>query len=973
MKSKLATLVGLFTVGWGILGLPAPALGQTIYAPYAITNLGGSPGGTFFFSSPYDVAVYHSTNIYVAGTYDYTIRKLTLTGGTNWVMTTLAGVPNASGTNDGMGAAARFLYPQCVTVDKDNIVYVADTGNKSIRKITPDGTVTTLATGLSDPIGLVVNSAGSLYVSDYGSNTAIKIVSPGGGVGTLISSAPGTVQWAGGLSLDSSNNVYVADSVRHAIYKISPGGSPTLIAGSPGNSGTNDGIGSVARFNVPNDVAVSASGDIFVADAGNSTLRRIRYDGSNWVVRTIAGSPGQFGTAIGTGSAARFRNLAGLVVDDNTGILYAADIVAGTIKAGVYVGPTNDFNSWTNVVNGRWEDGYNWSIDTPSMEDTINLITNAGTKVAVIDATTVSSSPNSLKINNLLVAAPDGDINGLALFNSGIFAPLRVAENLVIDSGGVVALTNGAITTGVGFTVGYKNGGGALNILSGSRVTSPVGYVGLNDYGANAVQISGAGSMWTNQTSFVIGYYSDGNGMLIDNGGNVSDQNGALGQGGDGNLAAVNGAGSVWRNSGTLVIGDEGGNGNSLTVANGGTVYVNGEMKIGTGGDSNVVTVANAGVLSCSGPLRLNQGGQSIYNALYIGTGASVATPSLSVSNGNFVGLAAGTLNTGGSAVNNGVVFPVGVGAEPATLRLNGGIHTFANGLEVSDHGILTGCGTIIGPVTIDPGGTVLPDSGCAITFASAVTNNGTILPPEATNVVFLGLVVNHGSILTNGPTPPPACPVVVTGSIINLADSGTYTVTDGTNSADFYWSLAGPGASGYVYATFSTYVALATGVTNIAQITNAAGFSFVTSAYNSIGPVLDAGANGGIGQFVVLRNKNSGNYAVVRMDDVLNNGSLNATWWFLSQSGSTNFGCVPPPPPAGPQPVTNLTLHATSGNLNLSFVTEPGRAYTIQMRTNLTSGAWMSVTNFAGDSLPHGIPISPADRPRAYYRILTQ
>ena len=118
-----------------ILVSSTPGLGQTIYTPYAITNLGGTPGGTFFFSSPYDVAIYHSTNIYVAATYDYTIRKLTLTGGTNWVMTTLAGSPNQGGTNDGVGAAARFTYPEGVAVDSAGNVIVADSANHTIRKI----------------------------------------------------------------------------------------------------------------------------------------------------------------------------------------------------------------------------------------------------------------------------------------------------------------------------------------------------------------------------------------------------------------------------------------------------------------------------------------------------------------------------------------------------------------------------------------------------------------------------------------------------------------------------------------------------------------------------------------------------------------------------------------------------------------------------------------------------------------------
>ena len=260
-KSSLHIALVFTVFGW--LGLQTSAPAQVSYAPYAITNLGGWPGGTFFFDHPYDVAVYNSTNIYVAATYDYTIRKLTRVDGTNWVMSILAGAAHLSGTNDGVGANARFLYPQCVTVDSNNTVYVADTGNGLIRKITPDGTVTTLARSFEDPTGLVVDGAGFLYVCDYGTNTSIKIVSPGGGVSTLISSAPGTVQYAGGLGLDKSNNLFVADSVHHVIYKI-VNGTPSIIAGALDSPGTNDGAGSAARFYVPNDVAVNAAGEVFV-------------------------------------------------------------------------------------------------------------------------------------------------------------------------------------------------------------------------------------------------------------------------------------------------------------------------------------------------------------------------------------------------------------------------------------------------------------------------------------------------------------------------------------------------------------------------------------------------------------------------------------------------------------------------------------------------------------------------------------
>ncbi len=972
-----------------VLCCPAVLFGQTLYSPFAFTTMRdmGTSGVPLFVLSPYGLCVDRNTNIYIACYNDYTIRKISTTNGTNWTITVFAGSPNADGSNDDVGTAARFLYPDSVVADSHGNLFVSDQQNYTIRKITPDGTVTTFAGkarehGYVDDVGsaarfyglsgMGIDAADNIYVSDYGNNKLRKIT-PGAVVSTIASGAPLVAEWGGGLCVDTNGNIYHASSTLHTIRKISPGGGVTTIAGLQGSPGSADGTNSVARFYAPNGIVIDRAGNLYVSEGGNSTIRKMTPVGNDWMVKTAAGVPGVTGTADGSGSSARFKNPIGIAIDEN-GRLYVADTQNALIRTGIYDGPTNDFNIWTNSTHGKWENPTNnWSTGfSPSIKDTINLITNAGSKAVLIDATTVSTSPNSLKINNLLVMAPDGNINGLALFNSGLASPLQLTENLVIDSGGVVAVTNGAIRTGIGFTVGYKNGGGLLRILAGGRVTSPVGYVGLDDYGANAVQISGAGSMWTNQSEFVVGYYSDGNGVLVENGGNISDQTGVVGQGGYGNYVVIAGAGSAWRNAGTLKIGDQGAHGNALTVGNGAAVYVSGETLIGSGGDSNVVTVIDAGsLLSCAGPLRLNQGGASIYNALYIGAGATVTTPSLSVSNGNFVGLAAGTLNTGSTIINNGIVFPVGVGAESATLRLNGGTHTFANGLEITDHGLLTGCGAINGPVTIDPGGTVVIDCG-TLTFNGPVTNYGTILPANGTNVAFPIFVVNYGSILTNSGTAlPPACPIITTGAVVNLNDSATTTITDGTNLVQLSWSLASPGNSGYIYTTANTAIAAVTNVTSVSQITNATVYTFLNSG--NVGPLKDAGANGGNAQFVLLRNKTTGHYCAVRMDDVTVANKLNASWWFQSQSGRTNFGCVPPLPPAGPSPPSNVVMQTSSGNLTLSFATQPGRAYTVQMRTNLGGGPWMSVTNLPGDGTTRGISISPGALPRAYYRVQAQ
>ncbi len=300
---------------------------------YAFTNFAGQPGGlgnadgtgsNARFYYPSGVAVDSAGNVYVADNANSTIRKVTPAG----VVTTLAGSAGSSGTNDGVGSAARFSSPNGVAVDSAGNVYVADTGNQTIRKVTPAGVVTTLAgspgqTGSSDgtgssakfsqPFGVAVDSAGNVYVADYYNDT-IRKVTPAGVVTTLAGSPGQTGSSDGtgsnarfyyprGVAVDSAGNVYVADYYNSTIRKVTPAGVVTTLAGSPRHAGSSDGTGSNARFFWPYGVAVDSAGNVYVADTGNSTIRKVTPAG---VVTTLAGSPGQSGSSDGTGSNARF-------------------------------------------------------------------------------------------------------------------------------------------------------------------------------------------------------------------------------------------------------------------------------------------------------------------------------------------------------------------------------------------------------------------------------------------------------------------------------------------------------------------------------------------------------------------------------------------------------------------------------------------------------------------------------------------
>ena len=314
------------------------------------------------FYNPRGVATDAFGNVYVADTSNHTIRKITPTG----VVTTLAGTASVKGSidgaggqasfygsADGTGAAARFTSPIGVATDASGNVYVADFANNTIRKITPAGVVTTLAgtagssrsadgTGsearFGDPTGVTTDAGGNLYVADA-TNHTIRKITPAGVVTTLAGragfrgSADGTgaaamFNFPIGVATDASGNVYVADRSNHTIRKITPAGVVTTLAGTAGTRGSADGTGAAARFNFPVGVATDTSGNVYVADQSNSTIRKITPAG---VVTTLAGTAGTSGSADGTGAAASFYSPR-FVATDTSGNVYVTDTVNSTIR-----------------------------------------------------------------------------------------------------------------------------------------------------------------------------------------------------------------------------------------------------------------------------------------------------------------------------------------------------------------------------------------------------------------------------------------------------------------------------------------------------------------------------------------------------------------------------------------------------------------------------------------------------------------
>jgi sugar lactone lactonase YvrE len=283
--------------------------GQVDYFPsYYFSTLAGSAPGSVDgtgagarFNSPTGLATDSSGNIYVADPPNQTIRKITPDG----VVTTLAGAAGVTGTSDGVGAAARFDYPSGIAVDSFSNVFVADRFNNEIREITPDGKVSTFAGKakfdiVGNPVGGQANGTGA----------AASFNSPFG------------------LAIDSSNNLYVTDYGSDLIRKITPAAQVTTLAGKANQSGSTDGAATNAEFYQPEGLTIDGAGNLFVADTGNNIVRKIDSHG---VVSTIAGLASQPGTSNGMGSAARFFAPTGVALAGD-GDLYVSDSANSTIR-----------------------------------------------------------------------------------------------------------------------------------------------------------------------------------------------------------------------------------------------------------------------------------------------------------------------------------------------------------------------------------------------------------------------------------------------------------------------------------------------------------------------------------------------------------------------------------------------------------------------------------------------------------------
>jgi gliding motility-associated-like protein len=344
-------IIGL--IGWMMISHCALLNAQFVTTVAGqLQTLGSTDGDAAIasFNNCHGIALDKNGNLYIADRFNHLIRKIDVNG----IVSTVAGVAGLSGNRNGPANQATFNEPWGIYACDNGILFVADTRNNRIRKIMPNGTVSTyagtgsfggtngnrLTSSFGNPVSIDFDSKGQMFVSDHLTHVIRKIDTTTNLVSTIAGAVlqNGFVSGAGagarfnrpyGIKIDKNDNIIVADEWNHAIRKISPTGTVTTIAGN-GLAGNVMGRANTAQFKYPWAVLVDSSGNVFVADGLNYTLKYI--DKATNQVSLFAGISQRIGGINGPALQATFTGITSFAYNTDSTAMYLADAYNHTIR-----------------------------------------------------------------------------------------------------------------------------------------------------------------------------------------------------------------------------------------------------------------------------------------------------------------------------------------------------------------------------------------------------------------------------------------------------------------------------------------------------------------------------------------------------------------------------------------------------------------------------------------------------------------
>ena len=469
---------------------------------------------------PAGVAVDASGNIYIADQNNDCIRKVTAS--TGWI-STIAGNPiNAVYGNNGPAASASLNYAHGVGADANGNVYIADTKNMMVRKVTPAGVITTIAgigpdsggyggfggdgssataAQLNNPYGVAADAAGNVYIADSYNNRIRKVTASNGYIDTVAGDGTATVlNGPRGVAVDGAGNIYIADTDNHRIRKVT-GVVISTIAGIGTAAFSGDSASAtLAGLNTPTGVALDTAGNIYIADSGNNRIRKI--NASDGKINTVAGNG--VSAFSGDGASATAASLAtpyGVAVDA-AGTIYIADfynskirkVTSGTISTvagngisgvsiGVFLGYAGDGGKTAPTGYSILNNAYSVAVD-PAGNVYFTDVNNWRVRKISESAAPTLASVHIASSNTSTARAKTGDTVTITLTSSEpISTPtVTIAGHGATESGSGTSWsasfimtatdTNGAVPFSISFTDLAGNAGSVVSTTTdGSGVT----------------------------------------------------------------------------------------------------------------------------------------------------------------------------------------------------------------------------------------------------------------------------------------------------------------------------------------------------------------------------------------------------------------------------------------------------------------------------------------------------------------------